>query len=547
MSSITGNLGSLQAAATPGAFLLLEVREVAAPGPSGLLESVVPVPENILAAYRFPLAPTSVDVEFVPSSETTWTQGGAVTDHSPPRLRRINVAGEVGIVARLGTDYQGRPVFRPSRALFEELRRFLEEYELTAARSPWAAQPAPNDRTVQLILRHFDRGLHYVVEPRSFRARQSLDRRVTLTYELSVDAVSEARPPVIPGIIGAVIEHGGEVLDLANSVASGIGVVFGLMEAWTGALAMAVRAPLQTLSTLAAAASTLAKAAGNLYDLRRVPAAYALSVARLLDTTKFDVCAGVETLSVDERERVTPDLVATLQAVDAARDAAEQLAATLKQEPRTLGADDALGGRPYRTHELQAGEDLGRVALARLGNEGRWTEIAELNDLVPPYLSAEGLPGTAVPGTVLLLPPDASLGSLDTATPTGGGTDAELYGTDWALVDGDLVPIVRTGPGFDDVALVSGEANVVAALERRLATPQGSNRAFPALGVPALVGEPSSRIDAWLLAHVVEQVQRDSRVQEVTEPTLVDRGDGADVGLTAVLVGGQRAAVSAAA
>ena len=76
-------------------------------------------------------------------------------------------------------------------------------------------------------------------------------------------------------------------------------------------------------------------------------------------------------------------------------------------------------------------------------------------------------------------------------------------------------------------------------------TPLGSNAVFPLIGITPLVGEQSTQLGAWLLAHVVEQLLQDDRVVEVRSPSLLDGGDRATIDVTPVLVGGRRTTVAA--
>ena len=205
------------------------------------------------------------------------------------------------------------------------------------------------------------------------------------------------------------------------------------------------------------------------------------------------------------------------------------------------------GSATYQLHELQAGEDLATVAQRRLGAESRWTEIADLNGLRPPYVSTAGLPDTAAPGRVILLPADASASTVGVAAPASEASEDAIYGVDvWRRDGRDLVPVSLSGIDLDDFAYRRGLANCTDALGRRISTALGALRVWPGYGMPDLVGEPNLQQTSLLLAHATEQLQRDDRVISVDSPTARDLGDGAAVDLTAVLVGGRSVALTAA-
>lgn len=505
-------------------------------------------PASVLAAYRFPLAPTDLRTDLEPAVAITWTQGGAVREHAGDRLRRLLFAGEVGLVARLGTDATGALRFLPSRELFEELRRFLERYLRLAARSP--LEPTVPGSTVELVLRYFDRGLHYVVEPQRFSVIQDPQHRQTFRYELELHAVAEAdAPPPLGGVLGSLLAGGSALLGYANAVAEQVALVAAIAQSWTGALASLALAVEQPLRTLQAAAVVLQQASTDLATLRRVPSDYIVGLVRLADQLRqgLDALAESITSRVDAfeaaswQDRFVQASTGFYLSVDDLRDQAAALAAGLAQLPNSPGDTTVTTGvRPYQTHLVVAGEDLPGIARRRLGDEGRADEIGELNDLRPPWISTSGLPGTARPGTLLLLPADAGPGTGDASVSAAPGSDEALYGVDLWLADGDLVA-AATG---DDLELRRGLDNVADALGRRIATPLGSNQLFPLLGVPDLVGGPSTRSGAWLLAHMVEQLRRDDRVRQVLSPLMTDLGDGAAVELTAQLVDGRQVPVA---
>jgi len=542
MSSWTSTLRSTVGELASPPFLLLELRQVRSASSSAATSPVAAgSPSGLLSAFRLPLPPTDARLELDPSTVITRTQGGVVREHSGPRVRRITFQGDVGLVSRLGTTASGETCFRPSRQLFEELHRFLEKYLSLAARSPLSG--AQTGQEVELVLRYFDRDLHYVVEPQRFTAIQDPQHRTSFRYELSFETVAEAdRPEKATGFFGELVSAVNSGMAIANEVAESFALVAALTAELTGQAAALVRTLTGPLRTFTAATEQLLQASGNLTSIRRMPADQVLEAVRAAENLRLAVAEQVAWLTQAQRDPVAATLSNLQLALDDMQQATERLHLALRSSVLPVGALGTATG--YQTHLVRAGESLEAIASRRLADPGRAGEIAELNGLAPPYLSGSGLPGTVRPGGWLLLPEDAGPDAAGTAAGTSWGSDAALYGVDLQLAGDDLVAVSRGGAELDDLALRAGQDNVTDALQRRIATPLGGHALFPGLGIPALVGEESSTLGAWLLSWTVEQVQRDPRVVEVTSPILTDAGDAADVELTVQLVGGQQTTLS---
>lgn len=521
-------------------FALLELRRAR----SSNSATATATPAGILAAYRLPLPPTDARLDLDPALTITRTQGGVVREHSGPRVRRISFQGEVGLVSRLGTNAQGVTRFLPSRLLFEELHRFLESYLSRAARSPLSS--AEPREELELVLRYFDRGLHYVVEPRSFSAIQDPQHRSSFRYELSFETVADAdQPAKTPGLFGEVFSLADDAAAASNAVFGCIAQTSALIADLTGQTARMLDTLLVPVRTLVAATELLLQASGDITAIRRLPETAALEVLTAVANLRLAIDGQLAGLTEDERAERSADLAPLLNALDDEQTALQRLVLALRRPQAPLVSNGLTSG--YQAHLVRAGDTLEGIAWQRLGDGTRAPEIIELNGLAPPYLSGSGLPGTVRPGGWLVLPADAAAEQGGASPRDPWGSDAALYGIDLQLADGDLVAISRSGADLDDLAVRRGIDNVADALDRRIATTQGSHGLFPGLGLPALVGQESYGLGAWLVACSVEQLQRDPRVLAVESPQLTDGGDRAEVELTVRLAGGQRATLAAAA
>lgn len=180
--------------------------------------------------------------------------------------------------------------------------------------------------------------------------------------------------------------------------------------------------------------------------------------------------------------------------------------------------DVPLGG--VRLAEVLHGDTLQQIAARELGDAARWVDLANLNGLVPPYITddpAEVGPGVLKPGGVILLPAPAE------APGTGTGTADDLYQRDVDLSGGEL----SVGPD-GDLAIVAGEANLRQALVHRVVTEQGELLFHPNYGsmVRAVLGAVAGPTAAILAArYAAAALRADARVRDVRDARAEVRGD----------------------
>jgi hypothetical protein len=91
-----------------------------------------------------------------------------------------------------------------------------------------------------------------------------------------------------------------------------------------------------------------------------------------------------------------------LNQCEAALESRDELNDTLNARIAELEKElDSLKLLPFETHKTECAESVAGIALRKLGNEKLWVEIARLNSLVFPDVSANDYYPV---GTILLLP-----------------------------------------------------------------------------------------------------------------------------------------------
>ncbi|WP_431860120.1 GPW/gp25 family protein [Azospirillum sp.] len=187
----------------------------------------------------------------------------------------------------------------------------------------------------------------------------------------------------------------------------------------------------------------------------------------------------------------------------------------------------------YRKAEVRVGDSLQTIAARELGDARRWYDLANLNNLLPPYITDD--PATAGPrvllvGATLMVPSAAP-------TPSAVTDRDDVFGTDVALAGGKL-EVDEAG----DLRTVSGTTNLKQALTHRLVTRPGELLFHPdyGCGVYELIGRKGGAATNKLAAVLVERALRaDPRVDRVASAVATISGDSVRVESTAVTVDGK--------
>lgn len=192
----------------------------------------------------------------------------------------------------------------------------------------------------------------------------------------------------------------------------------------------------------------------------------------------------------------------------------------------------------FRRVQVNWGDTLQRLAARELGDASRWTEIASINRLAPPYLSAEGSGDGRVAryGDTIVVP-DVRRELRPIAV-----SDDEVFGVDVLLQGGRLD--VQDG----DLSVVAGRTNLRQALSHRVRVERGELIFHQTYGceVHRLKGDRNTSVAALLGALFVRQaVERDERVAYVRVAESNPSGDTLGIEIEAETVTGHPVEVRA--
>jgi len=183
--------------------------------------------------------------------------------------------------------------------------------------------------------------------------------------------------------------------------------------------------------------------------------------------------------------------------------------------PRYTGAAEQI---------IQRGDTLANLAGRYLGDARKWKFLAIVNDLRPPYISDDGLPGTLTVGDSILIP-NFSREQGARGSPVVLGVMAEQPGDEHALgVDlrvedsgkGQYDLLVDYDGGAIDMKLSRGRDCLAQGIRSRLTTERGFDILYKQLGVHRTVGLGLTVVDKQVAQlRLIEAIQSDPRISAV--------------------------------
>ena len=179
----------------------------------------------------------------------------------------------------------------------------------------------------------------------------------------------------------------------------------------------------------------------------------------------------------------------------------------------------------YRLVDTLYGDTLQRVAARELGNADRWPDLANINNLLPPYITDDASIASSrvlLSGSTIVVPAQSKISEASDSTDPD-----EIYQLDMGLIDGDM-----SADEGGDFLIFNGRENLKQALIHRVDVERGELLWHPEYGSlhRALIGTVNGPTAGTLAAKYVEAtLKADPRVQEVTSVEATVQGDQINV------------------
>lgn len=190
----------------------------------------------------------------------------------------------------------------------------------------------------------------------------------------------------------------------------------------------------------------------------------------------------------------------------------------------------------WREVFTRRGDTVEKIAARELGDAGLWYDLANLNNLLPPYITDnadEASSRVLLSGAAIKIPSSRRIASAET-------DPSEAFGSDVLLQRGEV--LVERG----DMMLVSGTTNLVQALRHVILTEPGELLYHQEYGcsIHTLMGQSLGPVNALIGRGFVERaVNADPRVSRVRRSTVSVNGDTLNIEMEAVAVDGREVAV----
>lgn len=183
-----------------------------------------------------------------------------------------------------------------------------------------------------------------------------------------------------------------------------------------------------------------------------------------------------------------------------------------------------------RMVNTRSGDTLQRISLRELGDASFWVLLAEINELVPPYIAETASSGVLAFGDSIKIPAPSTGISSTTDTDKVFDTDLSLASGLLAAVDGDFL-------------LVSGVPNLKQAMKMRIDVEKRELIFHPEYGswLRAILGASNGPGTAALAAfYVKSSLLEDDRIKSIDSCTAEVDGDAIRVRAVVVPISGRQ-------
>lgn len=525
------------------------------------------------ATFRFRMNPANLTQDAPPAVTIQPTFGGTFIEHQGQPYSNISISGTTGL--RPGALPQQSTVLGVSvpaflggmvgidktRGLpqgettgFDDLRNLRSLFKRYFARK---TSEAAGD--IVMLWTNAKMGDAYVVEPIGSGLTIIRDKSSPLTasYQISLRTIS----PVAAYITGSLVRHaegaGGffGFIQKVTQLATDLRQTFNFIQSVTSRVVQiaqgTVNSVMSVLSSVTEGLAGVISGAASAINVPRYLLSNAISSILSIANAIDSVLSSIDAYSVhgvtSELSQVKSAFLRALRittglATEKQLFAAPSAAVTDRRRDAygTRTASSALASTPRRADVvnqpapsgaaytyIRPTDTLRSIALRILGDASQWHVIAQLNNLVAPYISAAG-DGYSVlrPGQQILVPSAGNSGqgaSISPATqqyPFVDGTSMdEVLGVDAKLVSfggqGTMDSFDLELDQSGDVARIRGQDNMNQAVTLKFATEHGELPLHPEFGAVATVG---SRVRAATFG----AINLATRIALLSDPRIVD-------------------------
>jgi hypothetical protein len=485
-------------------------------------------------------------------------------------IREIVLEGTTGIKKRkeealgrggsLGTEASGVDHFRSLRKMFRDYSTMKKDLEM----SPF----------IQMHFHDVKQDDHFVVVPRSFETpRDAATNRVHFNYRITLAAIMELPPPSKPPKEFDFFGLGDAIKDIAEAVHDARAfLVEGINEIET--IRHRIRHPNRMFESVAGSINSAHDLIDGIVGLIEAGEEFWAATEDLAEDVEEIMTNEIIRFPTFEELKASRNITRCRHALERIHNRREKFGEPLAQGPsRPFSGDrnltnadlrEGTGGATVgsRTRlalgsEREAGMDLGSFGgskgviikasdtvdtLATRFNVPR-EAIISINDLLFPFITRSGAPGTLKPGDTILIPVRATAEAAG-ATPNDYYLTNEdiLYGVDIALdpdlmVQGIFDIKIDEIHGSEDVELVRGVKNVVQGVGIITGTERQATDFISDLGIRRTVGVKGT-LDLILTASVYlrEAILSDPRIIGIDSSRVTLTGDVLEQEISPVLL-----------
>lgn len=512
----------------------------------------VTIPAEGWSEFVLQINPQELTQDEIFAIEVTPTFRGVMVEHQGITLKDISISGTTGQSPgrrEAGADAAtGRPILSAGRSGYEEFHELRSFFRVYVEQK--RVDPVQGQGELRMIFTNYKDQEALYVEPQKFIMKRNAAKPFMYDYTIQLKAIGVASfKPALQDIFGSTT-------DAITRVRSGLSAALTTLrnsralierseKSFNADVIVPVAELLNFMSTSTASGDSFSTAGYTRTNIENLKSTITDSEVNLnealgRDTSDYNSAAGrTATLMGNPNRQTTYDELKALNALGQIKRSLSQL---LSQESifssdandERARVEDIYGGKlripavnSTKVSRVVGGDTIQTLAARELGDPDRFKDIAMVNNLKPPYITAAGGNGTLKPGDKLLIPQSTSsatsaLRKLKVFEINKFLSEAEKnLGIDIRLTeDGDLAM-----NNTSDLDLIAGMDNMIQVLALRTELERGSLKRHPEIGTSLSLGEKATtRTLVDLRNDLVTSIASDPRVQAIPSIQLNQEG-----------------------